>query len=154
MGKENYRELESLGYVVNKTARLMRKYFNKELIRKGYSLTGEQHDVLVYLWHMGEQNQQELARALFKDKTTMTRLIKSVEALNFVKRVSNKNDKRQKFVCLTAQGRIMMKDLAGLAQTALRKAQKGISTSDMTACKAVLAQINETLSQELTKNNG
>ena len=149
MGSENYRPHESLGYLDHRTSRLIRKYLNKELARKGYRLTGEQYDVLVQLWYRDEQHQQELARALFKDKTTMTRLINSIEALNLVKRTSNRKDKRQKSVCLTASGKELMKDLNGLAQTALGKALKGIRPSDMAVCRNVLMQLNDALSREL-----
>ncbi len=142
---------ESLGFLIQRTSRLIRKYLNKELTRKGYSLTGEQYDVLFHLWHQDEQHQHDLAKMLCKDKTTITRLIKGIESLNLVKRASNKEDKRKKLVCLTASGKAVVKDLASLAQAVFEKAQKGISSSDIAVCKEVLTQISETISRELTK---
>jgi DNA-binding MarR family transcriptional regulator len=153
MDNENYRVHESLGYLVHRTSRLIRKYFNKELTRKGYSLTGEQYDVLFHLWHRDEQQQHELAKGLCKDKTTITRLIKGIESLNLVRRISNKDDKREKLVCLTASGKAVVKELASLAQAILERAQKGITSSNIAVCKEVLTQIGETISRELTKND-
>lgn len=151
MSNKNYRRSELLGYLVHRTSRLIRKYFNKELMRKGYRLTEEQYDVLVHLWFNNDQHQQDIAIALCKDKTTITRLIKDIETLKFVKRTSNKKDKRQKLVCLTASGKVIIKELMSLAQELLSKAQKGIDLSDIAVCNEVLIQINETISRELTK---
>ena len=94
MDNENYQLQDSLGYLVNKVSRTIRKYFNQELMRKGYSVTWEQFDVLVHLSDRNRQHQQHLAKTLLKDKSTMTRLIESVEKLKLVKRVTNKKDKR------------------------------------------------------------
>jgi DNA-binding MarR family transcriptional regulator len=80
----------------------------------------------------------------------MTRLIKSIEALNLVKRVTNKKDERQKLVYLTKSGKKIMKELNSLAQEVLMKVQKGINPADMASCKDVLKRIHKTLSKELT----
>lgn len=149
MGNKNYQLQDSLGYLLNKVSKTIRKYFNQELIRKGYSVTREQFDVLAHLWYKDGQHQQRLAETLCKDKTTMTRLIKSVEALNLVKRATNKKDKRQKFVYLTRSGKKTMKVLNSLAQEVSVKAQKGIDPKNMAICKNVLRQIHETLLKEL-----
>jgi DNA-binding MarR family transcriptional regulator len=119
-------------------------------MRKGYNVTGEQFDVLVSLWDKDGQHQQRLAETLCKDKTTMTRLIKSIEALNLVKRVTNKKDERQKLVYLTKSGKKTIKELTRLAQKISTKSQKGIDPSDMAICKDVLRQIHETLFKKLT----
>jgi DNA-binding MarR family transcriptional regulator len=80
-------------------------------MKKGHSITGEQFEVLVVLWNEDGKNQQRLSKALCKDKTTITRLIKSLEELNLVKRVTNRKDKRQKLVYLTRSGKKTIKKL-------------------------------------------
>jgi DNA-binding MarR family transcriptional regulator len=149
MGNKKYQLKDSLGYLINRASRTIRKYFNQELMRTGYRVTGEQFDVLVLLWNNDGQHQKSLAETLCKDKTTMTRLIKSVEALNFVKRVTNKKDERQKLVYLTKSGNKIMKVLTSLSQEVLVKAQKGIDPADMAICNDVLRRVHETLSKEL-----
>lgn len=149
MNSKNYQLQDSLGYLINKTSRTIRKYFNQELMRKGYSVTGEQFDVLARLWDKDGQHQQQLAEALCKDKTTMTRLIKSVEALNLVMRVTNKKDERQKLVYLTRSGKKIIKVLNSLAQEVSMKAQKGIDPKNVAICKNVLRRVHETILKEL-----
>ena len=150
MSSNNYQLHESLVYLVNRTTRTIRKYFNQELMRKGYRVTGEQFDVLVRLWDKDGQHQKSLAETLCKDKTTVTRLIKSVETLNLVKRVTNKKDERQKLVYLTNSGKKIMKELTSLAQKVLVKVQKGIDPADIAICKDVLRRVHKTISQELS----
>ncbi|MHA2279051.1 MAG: MarR family winged helix-turn-helix transcriptional regulator [Candidatus Kariarchaeaceae archaeon] len=150
MDNKNYQLQESLCYLINRASRTIRKYFNQISMRKGYNVTGEQFDVLVSLWDKDGQHQQRLAETLCKDKTTMTRLIKSIEALNLVKRVTNKKDERQKLVYLTKSGKKTIKELTRLAQKISTKSQKGIDPSDMAICKDVLRQIHETLFKKLT----
>jgi DNA-binding MarR family transcriptional regulator len=129
-------------------SRTIRKYFHQELVRQGYRVTGEQFDVLVRLWDNDGQHQKSLAKTLCKDKTTVTRLIKSVEELNLVKRVTNKKDERQKLVYLTKSGKKIMKVLTSLSHEVLVKAQKGIDPTNMAICKDVLKRVHKTLSKE------
>ncbi len=149
MGKESYQLQESLCSLINRASRTIRKYFNQELMKKGHGVTGEQYEVLVLLWTKDGKNQQRLSKALCKDKTTITRLIKSLEALNLVKRVTNKKDERQKLVYLTQSGKKIMKTLNDIAQKISMKAQKGIGTKDIVICKDVLRRVHETLLKEL-----
>ena len=150
MGSGNCQLKESLIYLVNRASRAIRKYLNQELMMKGYNVTGEQFDILVHLWNTDGQQQQRLAKSLYKDKSTMTRLIKSVEELKLVKRVTNKYDERQKIVYLTRSGEKIMAELATVAQKVLKRAQKGINAADLAICKDVLRQIHETLSKDVT----
>ena len=150
MDNENYQSQDSLGYLVNKVSRTIRKHFNQKLMRKGYNVTGEQFDVLVHLWDRNGQHQQHIAETLLKDKSTMTRLIESVEKLKLVKRVTNKKDKRQKLVYLTKSGERIMKELTTVIKEISIMAQKGIAPANMAICKDVLRRIHTTLSKELT----
>ena len=150
MGRANKQLQESLGYIVNKSSKIVLKHLNQEFMRKGYNLTWEQFDVLIHLSFSGGQQQQQLVEKLSKDKTTVTRLIKSIEELDLVKRVANKDDKREKVVYLTKSGEKIMKKLTGIVQGVLMKAQTGIDPADLDTCKNVLRRIHETLSKELT----
>ena len=149
MNNKKYQFQDSLAYLVHRASKTLRKYFNQELKRNGYSITVEQFDVLVRLWDMDGQHQQQIAATLCKDKTTMTRLIKSIEALHLVKRVTNKKEARQKIVYLTKSGKKIMKELTSLAQEVLVTSQKGIAPADKAICKDVLTHIHETISQQL-----
>ena len=141
---------DSIGYLLNRASRIFRKHLNKVFIRNGYRVTEEQFDILLHLWDTDGQHQQQLAEVLYRDKTTMTRAINSLEALNLVKRISNKNDKRQRLVYLSKPGEKIAKELTSLAQVILLKTQKGIDPAELTISKNVLIKFIKTLSKELT----
>jgi len=147
---DNYQIEESLWYHLSRTSRIFRKYLSQEIIKKGYHITGEQLDILMRLCRRNGQHQKRLAEELGKDKTTMTRLIKSVEKMNLVMRKSNKVDERQKIVYLTKQGEKVIQELSNLAQEAFMKAQKGINSKSLAICKDVLRKVFETLSSYST----
>ena len=149
MGRKKYQLQDSICYLVHRASRMLRIYLNKEFIQRGYNVTVEQFDVLVCLLEQDGQHQKQIADALCKDKTTITRLVSSIEKLNLVTRKTNPRDERQKLVCLTDTGRRVMKDLSVIAQRAMVKAQNGIAREDMDVCKDTLRLIHTTLSKEL-----
>jgi DNA-binding MarR family transcriptional regulator len=147
---ENYQIQESLWYHLSRTSRLFRKYLSQEIIKKDYHVTGEQLDILLRLRQRDGQHQKRLAEELGKDKTTMTRLIKSVEKMNLVKRESNKTDERQKIVYLTNQGEKVIQELTSLVQEVFMNAQQGVNNKSLANCKEVLRKVFETLSSYST----
>ncbi len=149
MSNLHYPLQESVMYLAIRVSRALRKYQNQEFTRKGYTVTIEQFDVLLYLYEKGSQSQKSLGRALRKDKTTMTRLIKSVEVLNFVKRKANREDKREKLVSLTRSGKKITKELTGLTEKILNNIQKGIHPANRDITRTVLKQVHDRLSENL-----
>ena len=149
MSRTNQQLQESFGYIVNKTSKMLLKRLNQEFMRRGYNLTWEQFEVLMHLRLKEGQRQQHLAEKLYKDKTTMTRLLKNVEALNLLKRLKNSKDQREKLVYLTNSGEKLLKILTGIAHGVLRKTQTGIDPKDLDICRNVLRRAHKTLSEEL-----
>ncbi len=149
MYNERYNLHKSTGYLLGMTSRTIRKLFNRELLKRGYRITGEHFDVLFYLMEKDGQHQQQLAETLCKDKTTITRIINRVEALNLVKRKTNRTDGRQKKVCLTGTGRKIVREAMSLSREIMIKVQKNISQADMAVFNKVLSQFHDVLIQEM-----
>ena len=55
----------------------------------------------VHLWKEDGQSQQELCKATFRDKPSITRLVDNLEKLQLVKRVASTNDRRINRIFLT-----------------------------------------------------
>lgn len=139
---------ESIGYLVNRASKMLLKRLNQEFVRKGYNLTWEQFEVLIHLRLKEGQPQQRLAGKLSKDKTTVARLIKSLEALNLLRRLTNRKDHREQIVYLTRSGEKLLNMLSGIAQGVFTKAQTGIDPEDVNTCRNVLKLVHKRLSQE------
>ncbi|MEX0310620.1 MAG: MarR family winged helix-turn-helix transcriptional regulator [Tateyamaria sp.] len=60
--------------------------------------------VLLTLAEMGNPSMQDLTRRVARDKSQMTRMIRSLEAKGLVERKASPHDARVSLVCLTAEG--------------------------------------------------
>lgn len=67
-------------------------------------ITFEMLHVLMFLWREDGINQQELASRIFKDKSSLSYLLTNLEKKDFIKRVIDPNDRRNKRILLTSKG--------------------------------------------------
>jgi DNA-binding MarR family transcriptional regulator len=136
---------DSLGHLASNASRAVLRRINQELVRQGLPITSEQFSVLVHVWDQNGQPQYVLVDKLYKDKTTMARLVGSLERLGLLVRVSGQEDGREKIVFLTDQGKDIMLKVTKLVQQILEVGQKGISEQDMKVCKDVLKRFHKNL---------
>jgi DNA-binding MarR family transcriptional regulator len=143
--KSKYMLDESLGHLASNASRVVLKRINHELARRGFPVTSEQFSVIVHVWDRDGQPQYMLTEKLFKDKTTMARLVASLEALGLVDRMPGERDAREKKVFLTKKGRDMMPKIVRVITEILDDGQEGISPEDLKVCKDVLRRFHKNL---------
>ena len=131
----------SLGCIVRRAERMLIKKLNQHFKMNGYDVTTEQYRVLINLWNKDGQNQQELAEATFKSKTSITRLINGLEKKNLVVRIPDNVDHRNNLIYLTKKGKGLPEVLTGLAKKVLNQAQVDISEEEIEICKTVLCKV-------------
>ncbi len=140
-----YSLYESLGYLTYQASGAIRKEIGRELSRRGFPIKAEQFAALVYIWDEDGEPQRVLADKLYRDKTTVTRLVSEIESLGFVKRVPGQEDAREKRIFLTASGRKLMAEVTQLVQEILMLAQRGIDAREIRICKDVLRRVRNNL---------
>ena len=136
---------ESLGYLAYEAAGAMRKQIGRELARNKYPIKAEQFAALVYIWDEDGQPQRALAEKLYRDKTTVTRLVSGIESLGLIRRVPGPEDAREKRVFLTESGKKLMARVTQLVQDILDLAEKGIEAREVRICKDVLRRVRQNL---------
>ena len=136
---------ESLGYLAHEASGAIRKRIGRELARKKYPIKAEQFAALVYIWDEDGQPQRALAEKLYRDKTTVARLVSGIESLGLIQRKPGPEDAREKRVFLTASGRRLMTKVTELVQEILEVAEKGIDPREMRICKDVLRRVRKNL---------
>ncbi len=136
---------ESLGHLASNASRAVLKRINQELARHGFPVTSEQFSVLVHVWDQNGQPQYVLVEKLHKDKTTMARLVASLESLGLLVRMPGQTDGREKIVFLTEQGKTMMSKIADLVLEILDVAQRGIDEEELRITKDVLRRFHKNL---------
>jgi DNA-binding MarR family transcriptional regulator len=97
--------------------------------------------ILGPIWQMEGASQKELGKVTTKDKTSVTRIINSLEEKNLVVRVSDQIDKRVKRVVLTKKGEKLFYDILPVMDKTRREMNKNISESDRKTFKTVLSKL-------------
>ena len=145
MPNRNSQLEDSFGYILGRAARTMGSYINRRFDTLGMEMTCEQWSILVSLWQKDAQTQQELAQQTCKDKTSMTRLIDTMEKHGLVKRTANSQDRRQKRIILTTKGRKLYNRVVKVMQDSLRAVEEKMPSKEMAICKKVLCAVYEHL---------
>ena len=103
---ENIPELAlELGRAMNEMKSHLRQQIQAKISEYDPDLSFELLEIIGLLWRQDGINQQEIADIVSKDKSSVTYLINSLVKRGLVKRVENKNDRRNKQIFLTPMGK-------------------------------------------------
>lgn len=104
---------DSLGYLVNRTARMMAGQLADELRPHGVGIG--QWAVLIFLWQRDGTSQAELSRVVAIEPPTMARTIDRMVRDGLVTRAPDASDRRVSRIYLTERGRALRAELVPLA---------------------------------------
>ena len=136
-----YKKDESLAYHIRMAVRGLVREFNSAVIKAGYHVTDEQWIILSVLWEKEGINQLELSNLSYRDKTSITRLIDSLEKNNIVVRVPDKTDRRNKLIYLTKKGMDLEQGLGQVALHVMEKALSGLTDEHIETSMITLKKI-------------
>lgn len=125
---------------------------NAVLQQSGLDLTKNQIKVL-QLIHAGMKNQSDLSVITERNKSSLSRIIQSLQRKGFVRKTVDINDKRQLFVELTDKGREKLIEAVPILETNFSKMEHGIDESELEQLKVVLSKILKNVEKELEKLN-
>jgi DNA-binding MarR family transcriptional regulator len=108
---------EQLCYAVYSAGMAIQRLYKPLLDRLG--LTYPQYLVLNVLWSEDEQTVGRIAEQLALESSTLTPLLKRLEAAGLVRRLRNPNNERQVVVSLTPEGLALRSDSGCLADALL-----------------------------------
>ena len=106
-------------------------------------LTYTQYLVLSTLWEEDGIPISSIADRLSLESSTITPLVKRLEAAGFVTRLRNPNDERQVIVTLTAKGRALNEKTACLTQALLERS--GLSPDQLTKLNGQVQKLRDAL---------
>ena len=135
------KDMNLLGGLIGMTRRNMKRQLSKNITDSSLSFSAEQGIMLAALNFLDNVNQQMLSECVGCDKTAITRSVDHLESLNLVKRVPDKNDRRQNFKELTKNGQTCSKEFIEVAKLTEKQALSGIDKEKAKVCKEVLKQI-------------
>ena len=146
--QKEFENRDTLGFLINRAGKVMANTLRGKLAEKGVELPFEQWTILFMLWQEDGRNQIELVQGLYKDKATITRGLHSLERLNFVVRITDEKDKRNKKIYLTHKGKKLKNEVIPLAHQTTEIAIQNISDREIKVCRKVLQKIFENLDKQ------
>ena len=146
MHRQDYDPEQSLFLLIKRTSKAFLRRLNRNFAEAGHDVTSEQWRILRCLQKEDGQRQQDLANIVRKDKTSITRIVDSMEKRDLVVRISDKFDRRQKLIYLTNKGKRLQKELMQIVQETSLEAQQGVGPEHLDICRNVLKEIHGNLS--------
>lgn len=107
------------------------------------NLTYPQYLVMVALWTKDGQTVGELGQSLFLESSTLTPLLKRVEAQGYIERRRDAKDERQVRVVLTAAGKKLAQSARGISKCMLEAS--GLSADAAAKLQSEIARVRDRL---------
>ena len=145
MPNNQFKKGELYSFITGKAVTAIARNLQKKFNAAGMGVTIEQWSVLYHLWKEDGKSQQELCKATFRDKPSITRLVDNLEKLQLVKRVASGDDRRINMIYLTKQAHKLQEDTMALAEATLNEALDGVPADKIDVCKEVLQIVYDNL---------
>lgn len=111
-------------------------------------LTYPQFLVMMTLWRRDGHSVKELGKALFLDSSTLTPLLKRLEAAGLVTRTRNPKDEREVQLRLTDAGRALQSQAADVMQCVAQAV--AVDETTVTAIKTAIDAIRDRLHKKMS----
>ncbi|MCA1494263.1 MarR family winged helix-turn-helix transcriptional regulator [Sinorhizobium alkalisoli] len=106
-------------------------------------LTYPQYLVMVVLWEKDDQTVGSLGEKLFLESSTLTPMLKRLEAMGYISRVRDRTDERQVRVRLTEAGRALREKASSVPNGIVDAT--GMEPAEMTRLKREIAALRTSL---------
>ncbi|MGM0168029.1 hypothetical protein IGI39_003041 [Enterococcus sp. AZ135] len=142
---------QSLGYLLNTSARNIKSHLNNEL--KSAGITTSQWAILKLLSEKGTSTQVDIALNLKSDKATVGAVIERIEKRGLVRKEKSSLDRRAYEVILTNEGKTLVDNLVGSAESVNKRALEGLDQDQRKNLEDYLNKIISNLENTEVKND-
>ena len=132
---------DTLFYALEKAIKSYRQFAQLNIDRAGVDITIDQWLVLKTLQDTPDITLTQVAKDVFKDVASITRIIQLLEAKGFVTRVLHTRDKRRSKLGLTRLGVDTIRMLQPIVSSNRRQAVRGISSRNIARTHELLDSI-------------
>ena len=138
--------------LMSQVDRLCTKKFGQNAQNAGINISQDQWLVLGPVWKIEGIAQKDIAEYCGKDKTSVTKIIDTLEKRNLMVRVPDQIDQRIKRVFLSNKGKEMMKSAMPIITQTRNEVSKGITDKEIDLFKTVLIKIYKNLTVNKNSN--
>lgn len=130
-----------LGHSMHELRNNIRQHIQVKIREHEVDITFEMLEVMSFLWRNDGSNQQEIADQTLRDKSSMTYLIDNLVKRSLVKRTEDGNDRRNKLIFLTDQGKALKEQLHPWVAEVYEKATIDLDLQSLQQSVALLHQM-------------
>ena len=145
-GEASYAIDDNLGYLVNRTARLIAQMHSRRLQRHGVALA--QWAILLFLYAKDGQTQRELSRVVAIEPPTVARTIDRMVRDGLVRREPHPHDGRATRIRLTPRALALREELATESMAGNAVAARVLSEEEQETLKTLLRRVIDGLTGE------
>ena len=135
----------NLGMLIAQVHRLSTKKFVQNSHNSGIDISMDQWLVLGPIWENEGISQKEISEYCLKDKTSVTKIIDTLEKKNLVVRVPDQLDHRIKRVVLSNKGKKLFLEVTPVMELTRDQLRKGITEKEVELLRSVLSKIYKNL---------
>ncbi|MEM1257079.1 MAG: MarR family transcriptional regulator [Bacteroidota bacterium] len=128
-------------YAIEKAIKSYRKFAQKNIRKVEGNITVDQALLLILLKNSPELSQGEIAKILFKDYASITRMIELMVKKKYLTRNESQEDRRRKQLILSNAGEETLKKLFPIIESNRNQALRGLSTLEIAQLDALLKKI-------------
>lgn len=127
------------------TQSLYRQIIHRKIREHNIDVTFEMLHILRCLDGAGQINQQQLANLTYKDKSSLSYLIKNLEKRGLVRRNEDIADKRSKLVSLTKKGDDLYLKIKGIIENVYQELEKDQNLEHIRLCIGYMKEFNQVI---------
>jgi DNA-binding MarR family transcriptional regulator len=139
----------ALLFTVNRLEYLFTRLVERTMRNLDLPITPEEAQVMMFGQIFAASSVTELSRVLMRDRTTVTRLVASLEKKGFVKRVQDEQDRRIQRVSLTPLGVESLKRYVPEVKGRVDRLVSHFEASEVDGALRLLRELQRLIAQEL-----
>lgn len=136
-----------LGRWISILDRLMKMYYDRGLA--DFEIGWGQQFYVEYLYDLPGASAQEMAQCIRVDKATLTKVIKKLLALDYIKVTADEKDKRVKRLYLTEKALPAARRIKEIHNSFYQAVCTGLSSGSVRLTEETLAQMVENVNQKI-----
>ncbi|MEZ2415792.1 MarR family winged helix-turn-helix transcriptional regulator [Muriicola sp. E247] len=140
---------KSLGPWLGKTIKITDYYLHEAFQQHGLDISKEQMIVLGKLNKNDGLNQNEIADLIWRDKSSLARLLAKMERKGYIIKRQHEQDRRVNLVYLTESGREIFRKTRPIIQKAINILEMDLSKSEIKRMIEILKRIQDNFTKEL-----
>jgi len=128
-------------YNMDKAIKSYRMYAQKRLKEHGYKITIDQWLIIKTILENPNISQQDIAKNVFKDNASVTRIIELLVKSQYLERRDNPEDRRKSNLVVTEEGKSIIYQVQNIVLDNRKHALDGISTGELETMNLALKKI-------------